>query len=267
MRNANGKANGRALVPVIDETVADEGAAGSGAARNRERTTTRGPGKERGKQFKAEYATGARLHTSRVSLERADKAHWKLAFFILLSFFPVMIGVMVWLAMSVPKTQVFAVQRDSAGNTVPLGPVTPLEPPNIAQRKVALTRWLQELYITTDEVSQKHFIDRVYGMVGSGTPAEGTVDGIYRNPAFDPKEMRKNHQHLTITVPGVDSSSDTDFKTDYVVRRYNQDNSVDATYKRHATFKVVFDDSVDSGSLWVNPYRIFITDFNDEPGG
>jgi type IV secretory pathway TrbF-like protein len=214
-----------------------------------------------------EYATGARVHTSRIGLEREDKTHWKIAFFIVLSFVPVFIGAIVWLALSVPKTEVFAIQKDSVGNIVPLGPVTILDPPNLQQRKVALTRWFQDLYITTDELSQKHLIDRVYGMVASGSAAEGAVDNIYRNPQFDPRELRKNHQHLTITIPGIDSTTDTDFKTDYIVRRYNRDNSLDVTFKRHATLKVVFDSSVDTGSLWVNPSRIFITELNDEPQG
>jgi len=212
---------------------------------------------------------GARVHTSRVSRERTDKNGWRSAFFLVASLIPILVVALVFLAFKVPKTEVFAIQRDSAGNVVPLGPVTELAPPTVAEQQVALTRWLQDAYMVTDAVTQKSYSDRVYGMVAASSNAYTALQEIYQQDAFNPDSLRRAKLHTEVIVKGVDrGASDNDYNAEYYVNDVSSETAGrEHQYHLHAHFTTEFADSVDTGLLWKNPWRVFITSLAVTPLG
>ncbi len=211
--------------------------------------------------------TGVREFVSRISEERRDKAAWRRWTFILAAGYPVLFAVIVYLA-QLPQVQPFLIALTSTGAYIPIGPAKPFDPPDVQSREAVIGHWLEDCYTVTDEHSQLNVRKRCFGMVKSGSQAYQAVNAYWSDPMRGPDAMRANKLTYSITVENVDATDNEHFIADYTLRVFDNQNELRETDNRHAQITAEFHPEVkDPNLLWVDPSRIYITQFMDGPAG
>jgi type IV secretory pathway TrbF-like protein len=211
---------------------------------------------------------GVRHFIERLSQERSDKYAWRRAFFLSIALYPIGIALMVYFA-TLPRVQDFVIEHDrSTGQYIALGPAAPFEPPDINSRRALIAHFIEDLYTVTDEHSQVNVSRRIFGHVPSSSPAYGAISALLHDPNVGIAAMRRHQYTYAVTVDNVDSVDDTNFTASYTLRIYDARNVLLSTQKRRAQIVARIDPNVvDPAVLWVNPERMFITQYIDNPAG
>ena len=126
--------------------------------------------------------------------------NWRVAAFLALGIAVIETGGMVALAMR-SKVVPFVVAVDNLGRVVASGTADQVSATDDRLKRAALVQWVGDWRtVTSDGVAQRKSIDRVYSMIGRGTPAQVQVSEYYRN---DPPYKRAQTQMVSVDVKAV----------------------------------------------------------------
>jgi type IV secretion system protein TrbF len=164
-------------------------------------------------------------------------------------------GGLIYLS-SKSKVIPFVVAIDGLNRVVAAGPAQQAGVADERLVRAALYEWIGDLrMVTTDGVTQRKAIDRVYSMIGSGTPAQVQIGEFYSK---DPPALRAQRQTVGAEVKAVFSTSDKTYEVEWVetVRSLNGQVLSQENWKGSATIAV--NPPADERLARINPLGIYV---------
>ena len=185
--------------------------------------------------------------------------NWRFAAFLALGIAVIETGGLVALSM---KTRVvpFVVAVDNLGRVVASGTADQVSVADNRLKRAALVQWISDLrMVTSDGVAQRKAIDRVYSMIGRGTPAQVEVGEFYQN---DPPHDRAQTQMVSVDVKAVYASSEKTWEIEWIEVSRGMMGDVQAEQRWKGSFTVAVNPPTDERLARVNPLGLYITNLS-----
>jgi type IV secretory pathway TrbF-like protein len=124
-------------------------------------------------------------------------------------------------------------------------------------KRASMFTWIENLrLVTTDGVSQRRAIDRVYAEIANGTAAQTFISEFYR--ANTPSQ-RAQTETVSVEVNSVLPTSDRTYEVEWVETTRDLYGAVKATDRWKGSFSVVSNPPKDERQARVNPVGLYIT--------
>jgi type IV secretion system protein TrbF len=124
-------------------------------------------------------------------------------------------------------------------------------------KRASIFTWIENLrLVTTDGVSQRKAIDRVYAEIANGTAAQTFISDFYR---ANPPSKRAQTETVSVEVNSVLPTSDRTYEVEWVETTRDLYGAVKATDRWKGSFSVVINPPTDERQARVNPVGLYIT--------
>ena len=124
-------------------------------------------------------------------------------------------------------------------------------------KRASIFTWVENLrLVTTDGVTQRRAIDRVYAEIGNGTAAQTFISDFYRS---NPPSKRAQTETVSVEVNSVLPTSDRTYEVEWVETTRDLYGAVKATDRWKGSFSVVINPPQDERQARVNPVGLYIT--------
>ena len=185
--------------------------------------------------------------------------NWRLAAFLALGIAVIETGGLIALSLR-SKVVPFVVAVDNLGRVVASGTADQVSAADDRLKRAALVQWVSDWRtVTSDGVAQRKGIDRVYSMVGRGTPAQVQVSEYYRN---DPPYKRAQTQMVSVDVKAVYSSSDKTWELEWVEVARGVNGDVQSEQRWKGSFTLAVNPPSDERLARMNPLGLYITNLS-----
>ncbi len=182
--------------------------------------------------------------------------NWRTAAFLALVVAVIETGGMVALAMR-SKVVPFVVAVDNIGRVVASGTADQVSATDDRLKRAALVQWVSDWRtVTSDGIAQRKAIDRVYAMIGRGTPAQVQVSDYYRN---DPPYKRAQTQMVSVDVKAVYASSDKSWEVDWIETARGAAGEIQSEQRWKGSVTVAINPPSDERLARVNPLGLYVT--------
>lgn len=154
----------------------------------------------------------------------------------------------------------FVVLIDSLGRAVASGVADQTQAGDDRLKRASLFNWVENLrLVTTDGISQRKAIDRVYSQIASGSAAQTFVSEFYRN---DPPFKRAQTGTVSVEVKSVLPTSDRTYEIEWVETTRDLYGTVKATDLWKGSLSIAMNPPKDEREARANPLGIYITEMN-----
>jgi type IV secretory pathway TrbF-like protein len=124
-------------------------------------------------------------------------------------------------------------------------------------RRSNMFNWVENLRtITTDGVSQRKAIDRVYAQIAGGSAAQTFIGEFYRG---DPPFKRAETETVSVEVKSVLPTSDRTYEVEWVETTRDLYGTVKATDRWKGYFAIALNPPKDERQARINPLGVYIT--------
>jgi type IV secretion system protein VirB5 len=156
------------------------------------------------------------------------------------------------------KTEPFIVAVDSIGHVVAAGNADQAPVIDDRMKRAALYQWVQDLrMVISDPLVERRSIDRVYSMIGQGTPAQMFITNWYRdNTPFD----RARTETVTVDVSSVLPTSNRSYEVEWTETSRDHSGAVAGTQNWKGVFTIAVNPPTDEKLAHVNPLGIYVVD-------
>ena len=156
------------------------------------------------------------------------------------------------------KLKTIVVAVDSIGRVVSSGPAEQVPVVDDRLKRAALFQWVQDLRtVTTDPITQRRSIDRVYAMIGNGSSAQTVVTDFYRNNT--PFE-RARTETVTVDVHSIVPTSNRSYEAEWTETTRDHSGEVAGTQNWKGVFTIALNPPTDEKLARVNPLGIYVVD-------
>jgi type IV secretion system protein VirB5 len=185
--------------------------------------------------------------------------NWRFAAFLALVIAVIETGGLIALSMKA-KVVPFVVAVDNLSRVVGSGTADQVSPADDRLKRATLVQWVSDLrMITSDGVAQRKAIDRVYSMIGRGTPAQVQVGEFYRS---DPPHNRARTQMVSVDVKAVYASSEKTYEVEWVEVARGITGDVQSEQRWKGSFTIALNPPTDERLARVNPLGLYITNLS-----
>jgi type IV secretion system protein VirB5 len=154
----------------------------------------------------------------------------------------------------------FVVLMDNLGRPVASGVADQTSLNDDRLKRSNIFNWVENLRtVTTDGVSQRKGIDRVYAQIASGSEAQTFVGEYYRN---DPPFKRAETETVSVEVKSVLPTSDRTYEVEWVETTRDLYGTVKATDRWKGFLSVALNPPTDERQARINPIGIYITNLS-----
>jgi len=163
---------------------------------------------------------------------------------------------MVWLS---AKSRVvpFVALIDSLGRPVASGLAEQTSIGDDRLRRAVIQGWIENVrMVTTDGITQRRAIDRVYAQIASGTSAQAFISDFYRN---DPPFKRAQTETVSVEVKSVLPTSDRTFEVDWIETARDLYGSVKSTDRWKGSFTIALNAPTEERQARINPLGLYVT--------
>jgi type IV secretory pathway TrbF-like protein len=124
-------------------------------------------------------------------------------------------------------------------------------------KRASIFTWVENLrLVTTDGVSQRRAIDRVYAAIANGTAAQTFVSDFYR---ADPPAKRAQTETVSVEVTSVLPTSDRSYEVEWTETTRDLYGAVKSAERWKGSFSVVINPPRDERQARVNPVGLYVT--------
>ncbi len=124
-------------------------------------------------------------------------------------------------------------------------------------KRASIFTWVENLrLVTTDGVSQRRAIDRVYAAIANGTAAQTFVSDFYR---ADPPAKRAQTETVSVEVTSVLPTSDRSYEVEWTEATRDLYGAVKSAERWKGSFSVVINPPRDERQARVNPVGLYVT--------
>lgn len=183
--------------------------------------------------------------------------NWRAAAFLALLIALVEASILVPLS-SGSRVKTIVVAVDSVGRVVSSGPAEQLPVADDRLKRAALFQWVQDLrMVTTDSITQRRSIDRVYAMIGNGSSAQNVITEFYRNNTpFD----RARTETVTVDVHSIVATSNRSYEVEWSEITRDHSGEVAGTQNWKGVFTIALNPPTDEKLARINPLGIYVVD-------
>jgi type IV secretion system protein VirB5 len=165
----------------------------------------------------------------------------------------------VWLS-SRSRVVPFVVAVDNLGRPIAAGVAERASVADERLKKAAIAVWIEQLRsVTTDGISQRVSIDRVYAHIGNGTQAQTFISEFYR---ADPPHKRGQTETVSVEVKSVLPTSDRTFEVEWQETTRDLYGAIKAQDRWKGAFTIAVNPPRDERLARVNPLGIYVTQAN-----
>jgi type IV secretion system protein VirB5 len=151
----------------------------------------------------------------------------------------------------------FVVAVDGLGRVVASGPAEQGTVADDKMKRAALSQWVNDLRtVTTDGVAQRKAIDRVYSLVGSGTPAQVQISDYYRS---NEPAKRAQTQTVEVEVKTIFPTTDTTYIVEWVETTRALAGHVLSEQRWKGAFIIGVNPPTEEKLMRVNPLGVYVT--------
>ena len=163
---------------------------------------------------------------------------------------------MVWLSAR-SRVVPFVVLMDNLGRPVASGIADQTTLNDDRLKRSNIFNWIENLRtVTTDGISQRKAIDRVYAQIASGSAAQTFVSEYYRG---DPPFKRAETETVSVEVKSVLPTSDRTYEVEWTETNRDLYGTVKATGRWRGYLTVVLNPPSDERQARINPIGVYIT--------
>jgi type IV secretion system protein TrbF len=163
---------------------------------------------------------------------------------------------LIWVSLR-SRVVPFVVLLDSLGRPVASGLAEQAAGNDDRLRRATIFTWIENLrLVTTDGVSQRKAIDRVYAEIASGSAAQTFVSDFYRSA---PPASRAQTETVSVEVTSVLPTSDRTYEVEWIETSRDLYGAVKATDRWKGSFSVVINPPTDERLARLNPVGMYIT--------
>ncbi len=183
--------------------------------------------------------------------------NWRVAAFLALLIALVEGAVLVRLSFT-SRLKTIVVAVDSIGRVVSSGPAEQVPIVDDRLKRAALFQWVEDLrMVTTDAITQRRSIDRVYAMIGNGSSAQNIVTDFYRNNT--PFE-RARTETVTVDVHSIVPTSNRSYELEWTETTRDHSGEVSGTQNWKGVFTIALNPPTDEKLARINPLGIYVID-------
>ena len=162
----------------------------------------------------------------------------------------------VWLSAR-SRVVPFVVLVDNLGRPVASGVADQTSLNDDRLKRSNIFNWVENLRtVTTDGVSQRKAIDRVYAQIASGSAAQTFVSEYYRG---DPPFKRAETETVSVEVKSVLPTSDRSYEVEWLETTRDLYGTVKATDRWKGYLSIVLNPPTDERQARINPLGVYIT--------
>jgi type IV secretory pathway TrbF-like protein len=156
------------------------------------------------------------------------------------------------------KTVPFIVAVDSIGHVVAAGSADQAPVVDDRMKRAALYQWVQDLrMVISDPLVQRRSIDRVYSMIGQGSPAQMFITDWYRN--HTPFDLAQT-ETVSVDVSTVLPTSNRSYEVEWTETARDRAGTVVETENWKGVFTIAVNPPTDERLAHVNPLGIYVID-------
>jgi len=151
----------------------------------------------------------------------------------------------------------FVVAMDSLGRPVAAAPAEQTTTADDRIKRATLYTWLENLrLVTSDGVTQRKSIDRVYAYIASGSQAQAFISDFYRS---NPPQKRAQTETVSVEVQSVLPTSDKTFEIEWTETTRDLYGTVTQKARWKAAFTIAINPPTDEATARINPLGIYVT--------
>ena len=183
--------------------------------------------------------------------------NWRIAALLALLLAVVEAGGLIALSLR-SKTVPFIVAVDSIGHVVGSGSAEQAPVIDDRMKRAALYQWIQDLrMVIADPLVQRRSIDRVYSMIGQGTPAQVLITDWYRNNTpFD----RARTETVAVDVRTVLPTTSRTYEIEWTETTRDHAGTVVGSQNWKGVFTIAVNPPTDEKLAHINPLGIYVID-------
>lgn len=185
--------------------------------------------------------------------------NWRAAAFLALLVLVAETGGLIALSLKA-KVVPYIVAVDGVGRVIASGMAEQASVADDRLKRAALLQWIGDLrLVTSDGVSQRKAIDRVYSMVARGSPAQVQVGEFYRN---EPPHTRAQTGTISVDVKAVYASSDKTYEIEWVETSRGLGGDIQTEQRWKGSFTIAVNPPADERLARINPLGVFVTNLS-----
>ena len=151
----------------------------------------------------------------------------------------------------------FVVAVDNLGRPVASGLAEAAPVADDRLKRAALVQWVSDLRtVTSDGISQRKAIDRVYAMIARGSAAQLEVSEFYRK---DPPQKRAQSAMVSVDVKAIYASSEQTYEVEWVETTRGLGGDVQSEQAWKGSFTIAVNPPADEQLARVNPLGVYVT--------
>ncbi len=151
----------------------------------------------------------------------------------------------------------FVVLVDSLSRPVASGIAEQASGTDDRLKRASIFTWVENLrLVTTDGVSQRKAIDRVYAAIANGSAAQTFISDFYR---ADPPAKRAQTETVSVEVTSVLPTSDRSYEVEWTETTRDLYGAVKSAERWKGSFAVVINPPRDERQARVNPVGLYVT--------
>jgi type IV secretory pathway TrbF-like protein len=163
---------------------------------------------------------------------------------------------MIWLSVR-SHVVPFVVLVDSLSRPIASGIAEQASGSDDRLRRASIFTWVENLrLVTTDGVSQRRAIDRVYAEIASGSAAQTFISEFYR---ADPPSQRAQTETVSVDVTSVLPTSDRTYEVEWTETTRDLYGAAKTTDRWKGSFSVVINPPRDERQARINPVGLYVT--------
>ena len=182
--------------------------------------------------------------------------NWRAAAFLFGAIALASIGGMVMIAKQA-KVIPYVVAVDSIGRVASAGTAEQASIADERLKRAAIYQWVSDWrLVTIDGIAQRKAVDRVYAMIGSGTPGQLVIGEFYSK---DPPSARAQSQTVDVDVKAVFATSEKTYEVEWteITRTISGELRSEERWKGSVTIAV--NPPTDERLIRLNPLGVYVT--------
>jgi type IV secretion system protein TrbF len=163
---------------------------------------------------------------------------------------------MIWLSVR-SHVVPFVVLVDSLSRPIASGIAEQASGNDDRLRRASIFTWVENLrLVTTDGISQRRAIDRVYAAIANGSAAQTFISDFYR---ADPPSKRAQTETVSVEVTSVLPTSDRTYEVEWTETTRDLYGAAKSTDRWKGSFSVVINPPRDERQARINPVGLYVT--------
>lgn len=155
------------------------------------------------------------------------------------------------------KVVPYVVAVDSLGRVASVGLAEKASVADDRMKRAAICQWVSDWrLVTIDGITQRKAIDRVYAMIGSGTPAQLVVSDFYSK---DPPQTRSQTQTVDVDVKAVFATSDKTYEVEWTEVTRSLAGQIRSEERWKGSLTIVVNPPTEERLIRINPLGIYVT--------